>query len=157
MTIDLGISSFECDCGCMIYPPSTISTKAHKKHIEKIELPSIEPKSMLNHRTWDDIQSGLHDDNPDLVQFKGMPYADCISTLRAEHKTWWDDFVIAKRSEAEARKSELSTKAKTVVKTETKEAITIEAERFEANYEGNDTAGRTVCPECGNVLCSWKQ
>ena len=161
MTIELGISSFECDCGCMIYPPSLISTRAHKKYIEKIELPITHTKisqgKLLTKNIYDEIQAGLHDDEPDLACFKGMTYGNCISILRAEYKTWRDDFVIVKRAEAGTKETELKTKAKSVIKTETEEEITIEADRYEAIYEGNDKAGRVKCLKCDKVLCSWKK
>lgn len=161
MTIELGISSFECDCGSLIYPPALISTRAHKKHIEKIELPithtAISADKLLSQTIYDETQAGLHDDEPNLVRFKGMTYGDCISTLRAEYRTWRDDFVIIKRAEAGTKETELKTKAKNVTKTETEEAITLEVERYEASYEGNDNVGRVKCPKCGKVLCSWKK
>jgi len=166
MTIELGISSFECDCGCMIYPPSSISTRAKKKHIEKINLPTTHAKiakeNLLSKKLYDEIQAGLHDDKPNLVRFKGKKYAEgvdemeCIKTLRAEYKTWRDDFVIVKRAEASTKENELNTKVKSVLKTEAEEAITLEAERYEAVYEGSDKVGRVKCPKCGHVLCSWQ-
>jgi len=160
MTIELGINSFECDCGCMIYPPVTISTRAHKKHIENIELSithtKIAKEKLLPEKLYDEIQAGLHNDNPNLVRFKGVAYPQCIAILRAEYKTWRDDFVIVKRAEAGTKETELKTKAKSVIKTETEDAITLEAERYEAVYEGSDKTGRIKCPKCGKVLCSWK-
>ena len=83
----------------MIYPPSTISSKAHKKHHDK--------------------------------------------------------FVASKNHKADARETELKTKANNVTRSEVDGVITIESERFEALYEGNDIKGRVVCPQCGNELCRW--
>ena len=160
MTIEIGILFFKCDCGCMIYPPSSISTKAHKKHIEKIELPETHTKitkeKLLAKNIYDEIQLGLQDTEPNLVRFKGITYGDCISTLRAEYKIWRDDFIIVKRAEAGTKETEFKSKTKNVTKTETEEAITLEVERYEATYEGSDSVGRVKCPKCGKVLCSWK-
>ena len=163
MTIELGIASFECNpdgCGALIYPPSSISTKAQKKHVEKIELPvthtKISQEKLLTKKVYDEIQAGLHDGEPNLVRFKGVTYGECTSTLRAEYKAWRDDFVVVKRAEAGTKETELKTKAKSVLKIETEDAITLEAERYEAVYEGSDKEGRTLCPNCGKELCSWK-
>lgn len=166
MTIDLRISSFECECGALIYPPASISAKAHKKYIEKIELPithtKISQEQLLPKWLYDKIQLGLYDDIPDLVRFKSKKYAEgiaeieCISIKRAEYKIWRDNYVILKIAEADTRKTELTTKSKSVIKTETEQAITLEFERFEALYEGNDKIGQVKCPLCNMVLCSWK-
>lgn len=117
---------------------------------------------LLPKKFYDEIQAGLHDDNPNLVRFKGKKYAEgadeigCIKTLRGEYKTWCDDFVILKRAEAGTKEIEFKKNAKNVTKVETEDAITLEAERFESIYEGTDKQGRTKCPKCGNVLCGWK-
>lgn len=160
MLIELGISSFDCDCRCMIYPPSSISTKLHKKHIEKIELPithtKIAEEKLLTKKLYDEIQAGLYDSKPDLARFKGKLYAECVKIRRAEYKTWRDEFVTVKRAEADTKETELKKNAKNVTKAESEEAITIEAERFEATIEGDEKEGRALCPKCGKELVSWR-
>ena len=159
--MDLGIQHQTCNqCGAMICPPTTISTKRHPHHKEIINFPTspnkISDDALMPKDVFDDIQKGNHDDVPDLARFKGKTHKDSITILKAEYKEWRDTEIITITTKANDAESSLKANAKSVVRTDTDETITLNAERYEAIIEGDTTAGRAICPVCGKELCSWK-
>ena len=160
MTIDLGISHFTCDCGAMICPPNTISTKGHTHHKEITNFPTsldkITDGALMPEDRFSEIQKGDHDDKPAMARFKGKTYEDTIAIRKIEYKNWRDAEVIARTTEADNREASLKANAKSVVRTDIDETITLNAERFEAIILGDTTTGRATCPVCGKELCSWK-
>ncbi len=162
MVIDLGIAWFECsNCGALIYPPPTISSKGVRKHVRAIELPpppeKVPEEALMPKWLYDDIQAGKHDANPRLARFRGRKYDECIAVLRAEYGDWRDQFIAGRRVEADKLEGELRKKATSVSRRETEDSIVIEAEGFEAVIEGNEMEGRVRCPRCGSVLCEWRK
>ena len=158
--IDLGIAHFTCDCGAMICPPTTISTKGNTYHKEIINFPTSPDKipddALMSEDTFNEIQNGDHDDVSDLAKFKGMSYKDIITTRRAEYKNWRDAEVISLTAKADDMESSFQANANSVTRTDTDDNITIVAERYEAIIEGDITAGRAICPVCDKELCSWR-
>ena len=156
--IDLGIAHFTCDCGAMICPPTTISTKGHPHHKEITNFPTTPDKIMddmlMSEDTFNEIQNGDHDDKPTLTRFKGKTYKDIIAIRKVEYKEWRDTKVVDMTTKADNRESSLKANAKSVVRTDTDDAITLNAERFEAIVVG-DTTGYASCPVCGKELCRW--
>ena len=159
--MDLGIAFQKCNqCGAMICPPTVISTKGRAHHKEIINFPTspdkISDDALMPKDVFDDIQKGNHDDVPDLVKFKGKTYKASIAIRKTEYKNWRDNKVVAMTTKANDMEASLKANAKSVIRTDTDETITLNAERFEAIIVGDDTAGNASCPVCGKELCRWK-
>lgn len=160
--MDLGISYHECNqCGALICPPGSISKSGEK--VRKTELGYPEKESKLTDddfmptALYDEIQSGNHDGDANLVRFKGISRGKCVAILRKVYKDRRKAEKTRIKTKSSEKVIELRKIAKTVTETEVPdEKMVIEAERYEAIVEGDDGEGVEKCPVCGFVLVSWK-
>ena len=157
--MDLGIISHECNqCGAVIYPHNSVSTKGEKIKVEKHPIPkpveNMLDEELMSQSLYNEIQAGVHDNILSLKRFKGKSRKnDVIDTLKAEHMSNRN----IRLSEINTKETEIRAKAKSVTRTDTETEITFEAERHLATLEGDENIGQQKCPICGFVLVSWNK
>lgn len=158
--MDLGIAYHECNqCGAMIYPNTSVNSTGARAYQKTLRfMPSgnaMTDEQMLPMKLYNDIQSGKHDDDPELSLLKNKTYIDAVVMRRNSYSIKRTANMEKNRTEAKSEITELKKKAALVTSRETEDGITIEAERHESLVEGSKKKGTSKCPVCGLVLMSW--